>query len=116
MRHRVKKKKLGRKRQHRRAMLANLASSLIEHRRIMTTVPKAKVLSQFMEEMVHLARRGDLHSRRLAIARLRNEEAVRVEGSKKAVQTVRPSSRSWPGSRVRAWVLRATIPSCALWA
>ena len=76
MRHRKKTFKFGRKKEHRRAMLANLACSLIEKGMIITSVPKAKALRPFAEKMVTLAKGGTLHDRRLAIARLRQKSAV----------------------------------------
>ena len=68
MRHRSKTVKLKRNASHRRALLSNLAISLIEHGRIKTTFGKAKALRPVAEKLVTLAKRDDLHSRRLAIA------------------------------------------------
>ncbi len=76
MRHGVARRKLNRTSQHRRAMLANMASSLIEHEQISTTLPKAKELRPFVERLVTLAKKGDLASRRIAISRIRNVEMV----------------------------------------
>ncbi len=76
MRHGVGRRKLNRTWQHRKAMLANMASSLIEHEQITTTLPKAKELRPFVERLVTLAKKGDLASRRLAISRIRNVEMV----------------------------------------
>jgi large subunit ribosomal protein L17 len=70
MRHHVKTDKLGRKTEHKEAMLANLAASLIRHNRVKTTLPKAKALRPFAEKLVTLGKKGTLHHRRLAIARL----------------------------------------------
>lgn len=66
MRHRNGIKKLNRNGSHRRAMLRNLAIALFEHERIETTHVKAKVLRGFAERLITLAKRGDLHARRLA--------------------------------------------------
>ena len=77
MRHRKHTFKIGRTGSHRRAMLANMVSSLIEHGEIKTTVVKAKEARIFAERLVTMAKSGTLHHRRLAIARLRNVEAVR---------------------------------------
>ena len=63
MRHRKSGRKLGRKTGHRRAVMSNLASRLIEHKRIKTTEAKAKELRMFIEPLVTFARRGDLHAR-----------------------------------------------------
>lgn len=76
MRHGIGRRKLNRTSQHRKAMLANMASSLIEHEQIQTTLPKAKELRPFVERLITLAKKGDLASRRLAISRIRNVEMV----------------------------------------
>ncbi|MDG1356695.1 MAG: 50S ribosomal protein L17 [Akkermansiaceae bacterium] len=77
MRHRKKTVKLQRDSAHRRALLANLACSLIEHGRIRTTLAKAKALRPVAEKMVTLAKRGDLHARRQAVAFLRQKDTVK---------------------------------------
>lgn len=66
MRHRKKGRELSRTRSHKRAMLRNMATSLFRHERIRTTEAKAKELRPFAERLITLARRGDLHSRRVA--------------------------------------------------
>ena len=76
MRHRNKIIKLGRKIAHRRAMLANLACSLIEHKRINTTVTKAKALKRFIEPLVTKTKDDSTHSRRIVFRYLRNKESV----------------------------------------
>ena len=76
MRHKVAGKKLGRTTAHRTAMTRNMASSLIEHERIVTTVQKAKNLRPFVEKLVTLAKEPTVHHRRQAFARLRNQDAV----------------------------------------
>jgi len=58
-------------------MFANMAASLIKHEQIVTTLPKAKELRGVTDKLITLAKKGDLHSRRLAIARLRDEEMVK---------------------------------------
>ena len=77
MRHRKGPAKLGRTSTHRQAMLANMAAALVKHEQIVTTLPKAKALRPVVEKLVTLAKKGDLSSRRLAIARLRDEAMVR---------------------------------------
>lgn len=77
MRHRKGPAKLGRTSTHRRAMLANMAASLIKHEQIMTTLPKAKAVKPVVEKLITLAKKGGLANRRLAIARLRDEDMVR---------------------------------------
>jgi large subunit ribosomal protein L17 len=76
MRHRSKTVKLKRNASHRKALLSNLACSLIEHGRIKTTLGKAKALRPVAEKLVTLAKRNDLHSRRLAIAYLHQKDIV----------------------------------------
>lgn len=76
MRHRKKTIKLGRSSSHREAMLANMVCSLINEKRITTTLPKARAVRPLAEKMVTLGKRGDLHSRRLAISRLKSKNAV----------------------------------------
>ena len=74
MRHGLKGRKLNRTKGHRRALLANLACSLIEHEQINTTLPKAKELRPYVEKLITLGKNGTLHARRQAIATLQNEE------------------------------------------
>ncbi|MBC6980646.1 50S ribosomal protein L17 [Caulobacter sp. 17J80-11] len=76
MRHGSAHRKLGRTTSHRTAMFANMAASLIKHEQITTTLPKAKELRPFVEKLVTLAKRGDLHARRIAISRVRDVEQV----------------------------------------
>ena len=67
---------LGRKTAHRKSMLANMACSLIEHKRINTTVTKAKALKQFVEPLITKSKNDTTHNRRLAFSALRNKYAV----------------------------------------
>ena len=76
MRHGKKVNHLGRKTAHRKAMLANMACSLIEHKRINTTVAKAKALKVFVEPLITKSKEDTTHNRRIAMARLRQKEAV----------------------------------------
>ncbi len=76
MRHGKKNNHLGRKTAHRKAMLANMACSLIEHKRINTTVAKAKALKQFVEPLVTKSKEDTTHNRRIVFARLRQKDAV----------------------------------------
>ncbi|MCB2054557.1 MAG: 50S ribosomal protein L17 [Geminicoccaceae bacterium] len=71
MRHRNAGRKLNRTASHRKAMFANMAQALVKHEQISTTLPKAKELRPVVEKLVTLAKRGDLHARRLLIARTR---------------------------------------------
>ena len=76
MRHGKAHRKLGRTAAHRTAMFANMSASLIKHEQIVTTLPKAKELRPFVEKLVTLAKRGDLHARRQAISHVRDVEQV----------------------------------------
>src|SRR5438093_10101045 len=78
MRHLKRTAKLGRTGGHRNAMLANLVCSLIKHRRVTTSLAKAKAARSVAEKMVTLGKSGTIHDRRLAAARLRQEDAVRI--------------------------------------
>src|SRR2546425_341427 len=78
MRHLKRTAKLGRTFEHRNALLANLVCSLIKHKRVTTTLAKAKAARSVAEKMVTLGKRGTLHDRRLAAARLHQEDAVRI--------------------------------------
>lgn len=76
MRHGKKVMHLGRKTAHRKSMLANMACSLIEHKRINTTVTKAKALKQFVEPIITKAKQDTTHNRRIAFSSLRDKFAV----------------------------------------
>ena len=76
MRHRAKGRQLSRTSTHRRAMLNNMASSLFEHGRVVTTEAKAKELRPFAEKLITLARRGDLHARRLVERKIKDREVL----------------------------------------
>src|SRR4051812_1354534 len=78
MRHLKRTAKLGRTGQHRNAMLANLVCSLIKHKRITTSLAKAKAARSVAEKMVTLGKYGTLHDRRLAVSRLHQEDAVKI--------------------------------------
>ena len=72
MRHGKVHRKLNRTAEHRKAMFANMAASLIKHEQIVTTLPKAKDLRPIVEKLVTLGKRGDLHARRQAIAQIKD--------------------------------------------
>ncbi len=76
MRHRKAGKQLGRNTSHRRAMLRNMVTSLFEHEQIVTTDAKAKVVRPVAEKMITLAKRGDLHSRRQALAYMQDKGVI----------------------------------------
>ena len=77
MRHGNANRKLNRTSAHRKAMFANMSAALIKHEQIVTTLPKAKELRPIVEKLITLAKRGDLHARRQAIAQIRDEDQVR---------------------------------------
>lgn len=76
MRHRKAGKRLGRTSSHREAMIRNMVTSLFEHERIVTTTPKAKEARKVADRMMTLAKRGDLHARRQALAFMRDNGVV----------------------------------------
>ena len=77
MRHKKLGRRFGRDSAHRQAMFSNMAAALIKHEQIVTTLPKAKDLKRVIDKYITLAKRGDLNSRRLAAARLRDEDQVK---------------------------------------
>jgi large subunit ribosomal protein L17 len=76
VRHRKKGRQLSRTRSHRKATLRNLATSLFRHERIETTTAKAKELRPYAERLITLARRGDVHARRLAAAKIQDRQVL----------------------------------------
>lgn len=76
MRHARGYRRLNRTHEHRKALFSNMAGSLIEHEQIKTTLPKAKELKRIADKLVTLAKRGDLHARRQAAARLKQDAHV----------------------------------------
>lgn len=100
MRHGNRGRRFNRTHEHRKAMFANLAASLITHEQIVTTLPKAKDLRPIVEKLVTLAKRGDLNSRRNAVAQIRDEAAV-----KKLFDVIGPRYKERAGGYTR--VLKA---------
>lgn len=100
MRHGNSGRKLNRTASHRTAMFANMAAALVQHEQIVTTLPKAKELRPIVEKLVTLAKRGDLHARRLAMSRMRDESMV-----KKLFETIGPRYAERKGGYTR--VLKA---------
>ena len=76
MRHGIRQRKLGRKSGHRTAMFRNMSAALIKHEQILTTAPKAKELRPYIEKLITLAKRGDLHARRQAMAWMYDKQLV----------------------------------------
>ena len=100
MRHRLSGRKLNRTSSHRKAMFANMSVALVKHEQIKTTLPKAKELRPFVEKLVTLGKRGDLHARRQIIAKTRDETTA-----KKLIDTIAPRYDGRPGGYIR--VLKA---------
>ncbi|WP_341992639.1 50S ribosomal protein L17 [Azorhizobium sp. AG788] len=96
MRHGKVHRKFNRTAEHRKAMFMNLCGALITHEQIITTLPKAKDLRPVVEKLVTLARRGDLHARRQAIAELRDVTIVR-----KLFDVIAPRYQARPGGYTR---------------
>lgn len=96
MRHQKKTVKLGRSAAHRDALLANQVCSLIEHKRIKTTLAKAKAVRPLAEKMVTLGKRGDLHARRTAAGYLGQKDAL-----KKLFAEIAPAAASRKGGYTR---------------
>ncbi len=100
MMHGKKGRRFSRTVSHRKSMFANLAASLIQHEQIVTTLPKAKDLRPIVEKLVTLAKRGDLHARRLAVSEIRDLGSV-----KKLFDTLGPRYKARSGGYTR--VLKA---------
>lgn len=96
MKHGRKVPKLQRDASHRKALLANLVCALVEHRRIRTTLAKAKAVRPLAEKMVTLGKRGDLHARRTAVAELRHKDVV-----KKLFEEIAVASKDRAGGYTR---------------
>ena len=96
MRHRNQGRKLNRTATHRSALLASLATALFKHEQIATTLPKAKELRRVADRLITLAKKGDLHARRLAYSRIRDEAMVA-----KLFDTLGPRYAERPGGYTR---------------
>src|SRR5213594_339146 len=96
MRHQRKTVRLGRKAEHRKAMLANQVCNLIEHQRIKTTLAKAKAVRPLAEQMVTLGKNGSIHARRTAFSTLRHKDSV-----KKLFDEIAPRSTERNGGYTR---------------
>jgi large subunit ribosomal protein L17 len=108
MRHQKKTVKLGRSQAHRDSLLSNQVCSLIEHRRIKTTLAKAKATKPLAERMVTLGKKGDLHARRIAIAYLKHKDIV-----KKLFTQIAPASADRKGGYTRIVKLGARLSDSA---
>lgn len=96
MRHARGYRRLNRTAEHRKALFSNMCGSLIEHEQIKTTLPKAKELRPIVEKLITLAKRGDLHARRLAAAQLKQDKDV-----KKLFDILGPRYKDRQGGYVR---------------
>ncbi len=96
MRHGKTNNHLGRKAEHRRAMLANMANSLIEHKRINTTLAKAKALRKYVEPLLTKSKTDSTHNRRTVFSYLKNKEAVT-----ELFRAVAPQIATRPGGYTR---------------
>ncbi|MDR2074798.1 MAG: 50S ribosomal protein L17 [Holosporales bacterium] len=96
MRHGFAKRRLNRTSSHRKAMLRAMMCSLFEHEQIRTTLPKAKELRPAAEKMITMARKGTLHAKRMAVARLQKESVV-----KKLFDDIVERFKDRPGGYVR---------------
>ena len=101
MRHRMSGRKLNRTSAHRKAMFGNMAAALIKHEQIRTTLPKAKELRSVVDRLITLGKRGDLHARRLAVARLHGDRKL----ADKLFSVLAPRYSDRPGGYTR--VLKA---------
>jgi large subunit ribosomal protein L17 len=100
MRHMKSGRKLNRTQSHRKALFANMATSLIKHEQIVTTLPKAKELRRVTDKLITMGKKGDLHSRRRAASQLRDERMA-----KKLFDELGPRYKDRPGGYTR--VLKA---------
>ena len=100
MRHARGYRRLNRTHEHRKALFANMAGSLIEHEQIKTTLPKAKELKRVIDKLITLGKRGDLHARRQAASQLQSNETVQ-----KLFSTLAERYKDRPGGYTR--VLKA---------
>ena len=76
MKHRIKGKKLNRTSSHRKALFKNMAQAIIKHEQIVTTLPKAKTMKPIVDKLITLGKKGNLHARRQAFSKLRDENMV----------------------------------------
>jgi large subunit ribosomal protein L17 len=115
MRHLKHRFQLGRKKEHREALMSNLGAALLRHGRIQTTLPKAKALRPFVEKVITLAKKAQgaapekaLHYRRLALSRIRDKDAVAILFNERA-----PAFADRPGGYTRIYKLGNRIGDAA---
>lgn len=110
MRHRVKGRKLKRTASHRTATLRSLATSVLKHKRIKTTLAKAKEARTFVEKLITKARRNDLHSKRLIMSEIKDKEVV-----KELFAEIVPKIGDRPGGYTRVIKLGNRVGDAARW-
>ena len=108
MRHGNSNRKLNRTHEHRKAMFSNMICSLIEHEQIKTTLPKAKELKRIADKYVSIGKKGNLHARRIAYSRLKQDVAV-----KKLFETLAPRYKDRNGGYTRITKLGFRDNDCA---
>lgn len=108
MRHRVKGRKLKRTASHRRATLRSLATAVLKHKRIKTTLAKAKEARSFVERLITKARKNDLHSRRLIMSEINDKEVI-----KELFSEIVPKIGDRPGGYTRVVKLGARVGDAA---
>ncbi|BDQ04397.1 MAG: 50S ribosomal protein L17 [Ignavibacterium sp.] len=108
MRHRVKGRKLKRTASHRTATLRSLATSVLKHKRIKTTLAKAKEARTFVEKLITKAKRNDLHSKRLIMSEIKDKEVV-----KELFAEIVPKIGDRPGGYTRVIKLGARVGDAA---
>jgi large subunit ribosomal protein L17 len=104
MRHLKRTAKLGRTGEHRNAMLANLVCSLIKHKRVTTTLAKAKAARSVAEKLVTLGKKNTVHARRLVVARLHQEDATKI-----LFNEIAPAQKDRNGGYTRIVKLGGTV-------
>lgn len=100
MKHRIRKNVLGRTKAHRKALMQNLANSLVKRERIKTTKTKAKELRKFIEPLITRAKENTLHNRRIIYSRIRNKPAL-----VKLFEDIGPRFKERPGGYTRIYLL-----------
>lgn len=100
MRHKIRGRSLGRSKDHRKALYRNLAMELFRHSRIKTTEAKAKAVRPFIEKLISLAKRGDIHARRLVARDIRDKTILQ-----KLFDEIGPEMQDRPGGYIRVYKL-----------
>ena len=99
MRHLVKGRKLNRTSSHRKSLMSNMSCSLVKHKRIITTEPKAKELRSFIERLITYAKKGDVHGRRLIVRKIKGK--LKKEISNLLIHEIAPNYKDRNGGYTR---------------